>query len=107
MMDIYKQYHQELPPFTEYWELIFKKKQMKVIARKDGSKVVHFARLLKYVFAPIRETDIKTTDMVYELAPIAVNAIITELLDEKKATFKYLSISGTEYSFDHSTNERK
>jgi hypothetical protein len=25
MMDIFKQYREELPPFHEYWEIIFKK----------------------------------------------------------------------------------
>ena len=32
MMDIFKQYREELPPFHEYWEIIFKTKQMKVIS---------------------------------------------------------------------------
>jgi hypothetical protein len=68
MMDIFKKYCQELPPSTEYWELIFKKKDLKVIAWKDGSKVVHFAILLKYLFSPTRETYIMTMNSVYELA---------------------------------------
>jgi hypothetical protein len=32
MIDIFKQYQNELPPFGDYWELMFKKKQMKVIS---------------------------------------------------------------------------
>ena len=73
-----------MPPFSEYWELIFKKKQMKVISRKDGSKVVHYARLLKNLFSPDREADKLTTDRVYELGLVAVKTIITELLNQNK-----------------------
>jgi hypothetical protein len=94
-----------LPPFSEYWELIFKKKQMKVISRKDGSKVVHYARLLKNLFSPDREADKLTTDRVYELGLVAVKTIITELLDQNKATYKYVSVSKSEFSYNYSTDE--
>ena len=90
MMDIFKQYREELPPFDEYWEIIFKKKQMNVISRKDGSKVVHYAKLLKSLFSPRREADLATTDTVHELGSIAASTIIRELLDQNKATYKYL-----------------
>eukprot|EP00956_Cyclotella_meneghiniana_P021174 scaffold38171_cov73-Cyclotella_meneghiniana.AAC.1 len=87
MNNIFKKYRDELPPFTEYWDLMFKKKQMKVVARKDGSKVVHYNRLRKYLFNPTRATDKETTDTVIELASTAVEAVITELEDKRKATF--------------------
>ena len=32
MMNIFSEYHNELPPFNEYWDLIYNRKQMKVIA---------------------------------------------------------------------------
>ena len=37
----------------------------------------------------------------------AADAICTELQDEKKATYKYLSISGSEYSWNHCGEEKK
>jgi hypothetical protein len=83
-IDIFKQYRDELPPFSDYWELMFKKMQMKVISRKDGSKVTHYARLFKNLFSPHREADRNTTERLHELGSIAVTAIITELLDQKK-----------------------
>ena len=97
----------ELPPFQEYWEIIFKKKQMKVICRKDGCKVVHYARLLKSLFSPQREADIMTTDRVHELGSIAASTIITELPDQNKATYKYLSVSKSEFSHGYLAEERK
>jgi len=90
MMDIFKQYREELPPFDEYWEIIFKKKQMKVISQKDGSKVVHYARLLNSLFSPQREADLATTDTVHELGSIAASTIIKELLDQKQSNVQVL-----------------
>jgi hypothetical protein len=37
----------------------------------------------------------------------AATAICTELQDEKEATYKYLSISGREYSWNHCGEEKK
>ena len=45
MNNIFQKYRNELPPFAEYWDMMFKKKQMKVIAKKDGSKVVHIWKI--------------------------------------------------------------
>jgi hypothetical protein len=67
---------------------MFKKKQMKVVSRKDGTKVVHYARLLKNLFSPNREAEKLTTERVFELGLIAVATIITELLDQNKATYQ-------------------
>ena len=67
---------------------MFKKKQMKVVSRKDGTKVVHYARLLKNLFSQNREAEKLTTERVFELGLIAVATIITELLDQNKATYQ-------------------
>ena len=53
MMSMFSEFQLQLPPFKEYWEMLFKQKQMKVIACKDGSKVVHYGRLQRYLFAPV------------------------------------------------------
>jgi hypothetical protein len=37
----------------------------------------------------------------------AADAMCTELQDKKKATYKYLSISGSEYSWNHCGEEKK
>jgi hypothetical protein len=46
---------------------------------------------------------------VLKLVPVAAEALLKELLDDKKATYKYkyLSVSGSEYSFKHAAEERK
>jgi hypothetical protein len=107
MDNIFLEYRNELPPFQEYWNMLFKEKQMKVVALKDGTKVVHFARVRKEAFTPSRKSSKDTTKTVLKLIPVAVEALLKELLDVNKATYKYLSISGSEYSYKHASDERK
>jgi hypothetical protein len=109
MMSIFDEYLLELPPFEEYWKVTLKKKQMSVVAhsRKDGSKVVHMALLRKELSSPTTPTNIKTRDMVVQLAESAAKTICDELLDETKATYKYTTQSGSEYSYNHCRNEKK
>jgi hypothetical protein len=68
MMAIFAEYLHELPPFQKYWDELLSKRQMSVIARKSGTKVVHYARLLTQLFAPTRIADIKTGQRVIDLA---------------------------------------
>lgn len=106
MMNIFETSHNKNPPFSKYWELMFHPKQMKVV-QKDGSKVLHYAHFLKYLFEPTHHTDINTTEGVCVLTKVAVKGIITEIFDPNKAAYKYLLSSGSEHSFLHFTNERK
>ena len=80
---------------------------MTVIARKSGAKVVHYAMLRQQLFSPTRSTVMKTSHRVKELTKIAATTILTELHDTKKATNKYLSSSGSEYSWMHCSAARK
>ena len=107
MMGIFSEYEKELPPFKEYIDQTYKRKQMAVISRKSGTKVVHYARIRKTLFSPTRTTDKQTSSRVKELAKIAADAILCELQDKRKATFKYTSRSGSEYSWNHPDNEHR
>jgi hypothetical protein len=80
---------------------------MSVIAWKSETKVVHYARLLKQLFSPNCPADLKMGQRVIELARTAANIICTEIQDKKKAKYKYLSISGSEYSWNHCGEEKK
>jgi hypothetical protein len=106
MDNMFLEYRDELPPFQEYWNMLFKEKQMKVVARKDGTNV-HFAQVRREAFNPSRKSSKDTTKTVLKLVPVAAEALLKELLDDKKATYKYLSVSGSEYSFKHASEERK
>jgi hypothetical protein len=68
MMAIFGEYLHELPPFKNYWDEFLSKRQMSVIARKSGTKEVHYARLLNQLFAPTCLADMKTGQRVINLA---------------------------------------
>ena len=57
----------------------------------------HMARMRMELFSPTSLTNVRTSEMLIVLAKTAAKAIDDELRDESKATFKYLSISGSEY----------
>ena len=98
MMGMFSEYIAELPPFKKYWEHLFEKKQMIVVASDSGAKVLAYADLRKELFHPCDSTNAATDNRLVELAGVAAQAILDELHDQKKATYKYLSISGSEYS---------
>ena len=107
MMNIFKEYIDELPPFKEYWNFMFNKKQMAVVARKSGAKVLPLAKLRDECFSPKNSTNKKTEDRVIELAEVAASTMVIELEDPKKATYRYLTISRSEYSYTYATEKRK
>ena len=109
MMNIFREYLDELPPFKKYWGIMFEKKMMSVVARssKDGSKVVHMARLRKELFSTSSRTNAKTKDLFHGLAKTAAGTICMELLDESKATYKYTSQSNSEFSYKNCTLEMR
>ena len=111
MMGMFEEYVQELKPLKDYVDLLYQKKQMslisRVVARKSKSKVVHLAMLRKQLFTPDRKTEQKTRGRTIQLGKVAAEAILVELRDEKKATHKYLSRYGKEYSWRGCSEERK
>ncbi len=69
--------------------------------------MVHMARLRKELFSPSSLTNIKTSSMHFKLAKMAAKAIYDEMRDESKATFKYLSVLGSKYSWNGFDAARK
>jgi len=97
MMGMFSEYINILPPFKTYWEHLFEKKRMIVVASESGAKVLPYAELRKELFHPSDSTNAATNNRLVELAGVAAQAILNELHDEKKATYKYLSISESKY----------
>jgi len=88
---------------------MFVKKKTGVVARRSQTKEVPLARLVQELFHPVRKTVKNSSRRTKDLAKIAAGAIIAELLDKKKATHMYLSITDppSQYSWRHSTKEMK
>ncbi len=107
MMNMFSKYVDALPPFKEYWEHLFQKKRMVVVVSESGSKVLQFAELRKELFSPSDPTNAATDERLVQLAKVAAQGILDKLHDENKATWKYLSISGSPLSYQGCLEEVK
>ena len=58
-------------------------------------------KLAEELFSPQYHNNKDSTTMLDTLGTISDNDMIKEIYDKTKATYKYLSISGTEYSWEH------
>ncbi len=99
MMNMFQKYVDALPPFKSYLEHLFQKKRMNVVASESGATVLQFAELRTELFSPSDSTNAGTNGRLIELARVAAQGILDELHDEKKATWKYLSVSESTVSF--------
>jgi hypothetical protein len=52
-------------------------------------------------FARAKKLSVCQEKAARKLVPVAVQALLKELLVDKKAMYKYLSILGSEYSYKH------
>ena len=89
---------------------IFREKNFGVFSkrrRRCKRPAICSSRLQKYLFDPTRETNKETKATLLELTDTAIVGIITELEDERKATYKCLEISGSNYCFANCSDERK
>ena len=106
MLGLFDNIVEELPPFQEFIEHTYEKKRMCTV-EKSNTKQVHMALLRDELFHPVIKDNVSSADLVRQLAPIAAKAFLEELRDPKKATYKYLSSSGSEYSYEHCPEEIK
>ena len=104
MMGIFVELHDELPPFKEFWEHKFEKQRMSVV-QHTSTKVVHLARLRDELFAPVVEDNKNTGDVVETLAGIMSESFLQELRDTNKASYKYLTSSGSSFSYTHCSEQ--
>ncbi|KAL7520122.1 hypothetical protein ACHAWF_000264 [Thalassiosira exigua] len=100
MMGLYSDFVEELPEFKEYLEKQFKDETTEAV-EKSNTKAVPLSRLLDELFSSQDEDNNDSTEMLEEVVMVGIAALKKELEDENKATYKYLSISGGEFSYDH------
>ena len=106
MMHLFDGLRKELPEFDTYLTTEFKVRKSHYV-KKSNTKAVPLKMLIKELFTPTDSDNQGSTEMLEKVAAIGIQAILDELLDEKKATYKYLSISGTEYSYEHCPDDVK
>jgi hypothetical protein len=99
MMSTFSKYLKTIPLFRKYWDHLFEKKQMVIVASETGAKVLQFAESRKKLCHPSDLTNAATDKCLVQLAEVAAQDILDELHDQKKATWKYLSISGSHFLY--------
>ena len=63
--------------------------------------------LIKELLCPTNLDNQDSIEMLETITTIGIQALIDELIDEKKATYKYVSISGSEFSHEHFPDDLK
>ena len=106
MMGLFSELMDELPPFREFWEHKFEKQQMSVVSQTN-TKVVHMARLRDELFHPVIEDNQNSQGIVEDLVGIVTGAFLEELRNTNKASYKYLSSSGSPFSYNHCPEDIK
>ena len=81
-------------------EYEFKNKKSEFV-KASQTKAVPLKELIKELFSPTNLGNQDSTKMLETITTIGTQALIYELLDEKKATYNYLSILGSEFSHEH------
>ena len=71
------------------------------------TKAVPLKELIKELFSPTNLDNQDNIKMLEMITTIGIQALIDELLDKKKATYKYLYISGSELSNDNFPDDVK
>ena len=100
MMFIFQYMVEELPEFKAFLVYKFQNKKTKFVV-KSQTKAFTLKKPVEELFSPQYRDNKDSTTMLQTLGMIAFKAMIKQLKDKTKATYKYLSISGTEYSLEH------
>ena len=106
MLHIFDKLRDELPEFKAFLEYDFENKNS-VYVDESKEKAVQLKELFKELFSPENLDNQDSTDTLEKIAAIGITALVVELEDEKKATYKYLSISGSEFSYEHCPEDVK
>ena len=99
MLHIFNDLLEELPEFEAHLEYEFKNKKSEFVEALQ-TKAVPLKEIIKELFSPTNLDNQDRTEMIETITTIGIQALIDELLDEKKATYKYLSILGSKFSHE-------
>ena len=100
MLQIFNDLLEELPEFEAHLGYELKNKKSEFVEASQ-TKAVPLKELIKELLSPTNLDNKDITEMLETITTIGIQALIDELLDEKKSNYKYLSISGSELSHEH------
>ena len=99
-MDIFSELANEIEELNDYLTREFEVKTSHYV-KKSKTKAVPMKMLIEELMTPSNCDNKKSTLMLEKIARIGIQALRDELEDKKKTTYKYLSISSSNFSFDH------
>ena len=94
MMHIFDEISDEIPEFQEYLEDRFKND-------------LRGEELVQELSNPVNRDNRNSTEMLLKVTKIGIDGFIKEMLNEEKASYKYLSRLGSEFSYNYCPNEGK
>jgi len=106
MMGMMDDWADEIPDFKEYLHHQFNDNKQRKVAESD-SWAVPLKEVRRELFSPSDQDNKDSTPLLETLAKIACQAWIKELLDPRKKTLQYLSVSGSKYCWQNCPEEAK
>jgi hypothetical protein len=98
MMHLFDDLSAELLPFKEFLKYKLHDQMTYFITASKNKSVQPYRTLIKELFSPTDRTNKSSTIFLESVAAIAIKAYLYELEDPKKATRKYISAFGSEFS---------
>ena len=99
MMGLFKKLMRRLPPFREYWKLLWTKPKTPVVSRQSGAQLISMPEARTLIFNPVNVDDIACAPRVIELTPVLNTTLVGELTNEKKASWHNLSLSDSDICY--------
>ena len=106
-MNLFSKYANELPPFKDYLQLMFKNKRMMFNNRTTDMRVAYLYMKKRGMFNPKKKTKIKSTARMRDIVSVGMPQMKKELIETRKVTWRNLSKSEDHRSWEHSTKEDK
>ena len=106
MLHIFDELAEEIPEFKAHLEYEFENKTTEFIEVSE-SKPVPYKELIKELFSPTDADNQDSTKVLEKITATGIQAMVDELVDESKASYKYLSISGSEFLYKHCPEDVK
>ena len=106
ILHIFDELRDELPEFKAFLEYEFENKNSAYV-EDSKEKAVPLKELVKELFSPENLDNQDSTDTLEKIAAIGIAELVVDMENENKATYKYLSISGSEFSYEHCPEDVK
>ena len=106
MLHIFDDLLEEMTEFEAHLEYEFKNKKSESVEALQ-EKADPLKELIKELFSPTNLDNQDSTEMLETITTIGIHALIDELPDEKKSTYKYLFILESEFSHEHFPDDVK